>query len=279
VAWRRPGGRRIERPGAQLWASRFAKAGAGSQATAIVPSVGGGTVFVTGLSRTNAVTQSWETVAYSAQTGNRRWLSAAAVGADPEAAPRAIGVSPDGAKVFVTGPQPGAIGGFMTIAFDTTTGAQLWSSTSSIPGRPAVIDVFDNDVLYVTGSTTTVHGVSPDYLTIAYNAATGAEEWASRYDDKAHGTDQAAGITVVAGDTMLPSHREGYGIVAFSLGTGAVIWRNHYAAPAGANSSLLGLAIGPLTVGTVFETGASGDGHGLSDFATVAYVAKPRSGR
>jgi hypothetical protein len=85
-----------------------------------------------------------------------------------------------------------------------------------------------------------------------------------------------AAIGYVAGDTGLPSHEEGYGTVAFTF-SGSVVWRGHYAGPAGGNSFLLGLAIGQQTGGTLFETGASDSSHGVPDFATVAYVAKPRT--
>lgn len=427
-------------PGTRLWVSRFSGSDAGGQATAIAPSFDGSTVFVTGLSRTGPVTQRWVTIAYNAKTGTQRWLTARAAGT----APRAIGVN--GTRVFVTGTGPGTTGGFMTIAYDAATGAQLWMSTSSVAASPAAMVVFGNNVLYVTGATAAVDGVSPDYLTIAYNAATGAQQWVSRYDGKAHGTDQAAGIAVaglgktvlvtgrsegktsgadaatvaydaatgaqewvsryngaangddfgqaiavnpgghiayvtggsqgkvtgrdlvtigysvatgaqlwvrrynaggkssdqgvsvavfstggplivtgrsivagrpsdvtiayngrtgkpvwvrhftaldnfsfnpvamvlgglaaigyVAGDTGLPSHEEGYGTVAFFLGTGSVVWRGHYAGPAGGKSHVLGLAIGPQTGGTLYETGASDSSDGVSDFATVAYVAR-----
>ncbi len=50
---------------------------------------------------------------------------------------------------------------------------------------------------------------------------------------------------------------------------GSVVWRGHCAGPAGDKSHALGLAIGPQTGGTVHETGASGNGDAVSDFATV----------
>ncbi len=84
-----------------------------------------------------------------------------------------------------------------------------------------------------------------------------------------------AAIGYVAGNTGLRSHEVGYGTVAFSL-DGSVVWRSHYAGPAGGNSFLRGLAIGPQTGGTLYETGASDNTAGVSDFATIAYVAKPR---
>jgi len=431
--------------GTRLWVSRYNGSGAGAQATAIAPNLGGTAVFVTGLSRTGPATQSWVTIAYNAKTGKRLWLTAHAEGNGTGTAPRAISVSTDGTKVFVTGAAPGAPHRFMTIAYDAVTGKQLWISTSSIAATPAAMVAFGTTVVYVTGSTAAANGVSPDYVTIAYKAATGAQLWISRYNGPAHGTDQAAGIAVaqlgktvlvtgrsegrtsgadvatvaynaatgaqqwvsryngpanrgdfgqaiavnpgqrvayvtggsqdvtgsdmvtiaysvttgaqlwaqrydaggnssnqglslavfdtgaplivtgrivtvagrrsdvtinynertgkpvwirhfkplnnfsfnpvamaigplaaiayVAGDTGLPSHEEGYGTVAFTL-NGSVVWRGHYAGPADGKSFLLGLAIGPQTGGTLYETGASDSSAGVPDFATLAYVAR-----
>src|SRR5215472_17396344 len=376
--------------GTRLWVSRYNGSGAGAQATAIAPNLGGTAVFVTGLSRTGPATQSWVTIAYNAKTGKRLWLTAHAEGNGTGTAPRAISVSTDGTKVFVTGAAPGAPHRFMTIAYDAVTGKQLWISTSSIAATPAAMVAFGTTVVYVTGSTAAANGVSPDYVTIAYKAATGAQLWISRYNGPANrgdfgqaiavnpgqrvayvtggsqdvtGSDMVtiaysvstgaqlwaqrydaggnssnqglslavfdtgaplivtgrivtvagrrsdvtinynertgkpvwirhfkplnnfsfnpvamaigplAAIAYVAGDTGLPSHEEGYGTVAFTL-NGSVVWRGHYAGPADGKSFLLGLAIGPQTGGTLYETGASDSSAGVPDFATLAYVAR-----
>jgi len=81
------------------------------------------------------------------------------------------------------------------------------TSTSSIAASPAAmaVDRYSRFV-YVTGATAAIHGVSPDYLTIAYNAATGAQQWISRYDGTAHGTDRAAGVAVTPNDFATIAH-------------------------------------------------------------------------
>ena len=265
-------------PGTQLWVSRYNGFNAGGQATAIAPSLDGSTVFVTGLSWTGPVTQSWVTIAYNAKSGTRRWLTAHAEGNGTGTAPRAIGVSPDGTKVFVTGAKPGTAHGFMTVAYDAKTGAQLWISTSSIAASPAAMVVWDNSVLYVTGSTATVNGVSPDYLTIAYNAATGAQQWISRYDGQAHGTDQAADVGVTPnGKTVLVTGRsEGKTsgadatTVAYDAATGAQEWVSRYNGAANGGDFGQAIAVNPGG-GIAYVTGGSQGTVTGRDVVTIGY--------
>jgi hypothetical protein len=137
--------------GTQLWVSRFNGSDADAQATAITISPAGRMVFVTGLSRTGPHTRGWVTIAYNPKTGTTWWLTAKAAGNGTT--PRAISVSPDSTRVFVTGTQPGIPHGFMTAAYD---------------------------------------------------AATGTQQWVTRYDGKAHSTDQAAGVAIIPdGKTVL----------------------------------------------------------------------------
>src|SRR5262249_6186918 len=53
------------------------------------------------------------------------------------------------------------------------------------------------DAVYVTGSSDANSAISPDYATIAYNAATGATLWVSRYNG--YSNDYAAAVTVSPG--------------------------------------------------------------------------------
>src|SRR5206468_3619820 len=107
--------------------------------------------------------------------------------------------SPDGSKVFVTGYSAGTPGSFnhqyFTIAYDASSGATLWGTRFSEP-------VFTDDVAYsaavspdgskvfVTGYRAT-YGVNNDYLTIAYDASTGAILWGRRYNGPGNSTDGA----------------------------------------------------------------------------------------
>jgi DNA-binding beta-propeller fold protein YncE len=109
-----------------------------------------------------------------------------------------IAVSPDGSRVFVTG-DIRSNSGYMTIAYDASTGAQLWQSqwysTYPINGAPADIAVGPLGTrVYVTGAIGNGHNY--DFGTVAYDAATGDRIWRKRYDGPAGGDDQAYGLAV-----------------------------------------------------------------------------------
>ncbi len=277
AAW--PGGAqaasRSLAPGTRLWVSRFTAFDADARATAVAPSLDGSTVFVTGLSPTGSVRHSWVTIAYNAKSGTQRWLT---VREHVDIAPRAIAVSPDGTKVFVTGVSPGTTHGFMTVAYDAATGAQLWISTSSIAANPTAMVVRDPSVVYVTGATATVNGVSPDYLTIAYDAATGAQQWVSRYDGTAHGPDRAAGLAVTPnGAAVLVTGRsEGKttgadaATVGYDAATGAQEWVSRY--NGAANGGDFGKAIAVNPRGHIaYVTGGSQGKVSGRDLVTIGY--------
>jgi hypothetical protein len=78
-------------------------------------------VFVTGWSAgSSGVDSDYATVAYDASAGTRFWASRYDAGSEDEAA--ALGVSPDGSTVFVTGSSTGATGhdDYATVAYRTT---------------------------------------------------------------------------------------------------------------------------------------------------------------
>jgi outer membrane protein assembly factor BamB len=105
-------------------------------------------------------------------------------------------VSPDGRRVFVTGASSGGRldrDDFDTVAYSAATGKQLWASRYNGPGKlydePAAIAVSpDGRRVFVTGLIPTpygsrAYGQSSDYATLAYNATTGKQLWASRYNN------------------------------------------------------------------------------------------------
>ncbi|MHB8717355.1 MAG: PQQ-binding-like beta-propeller repeat protein [Candidatus Dormibacteria bacterium] len=129
-----------------------------------------------------------------------------------------IAVSPSGDRVYVTGGQNGGLGGnplgsrfvsdFITLAYDTTTGAQLWDASyhgpavgSDIAEQVAVSA--DGQRVYVTGESQAPDlpgggSGGSDVATIAYVAATGVQDWVSRYHAPASTRNNAVGATSIA---------------------------------------------------------------------------------
>jgi outer membrane protein assembly factor BamB len=147
--------------GAQLW---MASHNYGS-ATALGLSPDGA-VHVTGYSWSGK-SEDYDSVAYDATTGTELWSSSSADGAALNDYAYALAVSPDGAKVFVTGANNGASGKYSTLALDAVTGAQL-RMPAIAPGSLNALAVSPNgSALFATG----MAGGYPngDYGTIAYD--------------------------------------------------------------------------------------------------------------
>src|SRR5207244_8569071 len=96
-------------------------------------------------------------------------------------------VGPDGSHVFVTGHgfyEGGISADFITISYDARTGAQVWVSAWSDPDpntgaeAHAITVSPDGSELFVTGASGS--NDDSDYVTVAYDAATGTERWMAR---------------------------------------------------------------------------------------------------
>jgi PQQ-like domain len=230
-----------------IWASRYP---AGDRlytfATAEGMSPDGSLVFVTGagpgLGPRHDGSKDFVTVAYDTATGARQWVARFAGPTQRKDIPLAMKVSPDGSRVFLTGFTQDGPGGmsrfdYATVAYDAGTGRQLWVATYDGPGygddRSEAIDVSaDGARVFVTGSSQGVVGSHSDMATVAYNAWTGTQLWAARYDDPAHGYDSGEkvaaspdGSTVyVTGDRSAPSGLAGEVTLAYSAAAGRRRW-------------------------------------------------------
>jgi DNA-binding beta-propeller fold protein YncE len=251
-------------PGTQLWLSTWDGNGGFNFALATAISPNGSTVYVTGRSGSN---DDLTTIAYDAATGAQLWLA----GPGPSVIPWAIAVSPDGKTVYVTG------SGYTTIAYNAATGAQLWmSSYGSFSVAKSVVVSPDGSTVYVTGYSQGATS-SDDYVTVAYNAATGAQRWLSKYNNG--GIDQARSIAISPSGGMLyvTGRSAGRGFdaatVAYKASNGARVWVSRYNGKANKNDYANGITVAP-NGRTVFITGGSIGKTSFADYATVAYDAK-----
>ena len=198
-------------PGARLWVARYSGPGNGDdQAFSVAVSPGGTRVFVTGTSQGATSHYDSATVAYSAVTGARLWARRYNGPGNGDDHAYSVAVSPDGARVFVTGTSEGvghSAFGYATVAYNAVTGAQLWARRYLGPGNGfstawSVAVSPGGTRVFVTGSSQGA-GSGQDYATVAYNAATGAQLWAQRYNGPANGSDYALSVAVSPGGTRV----------------------------------------------------------------------------
>ncbi len=225
--------------GAQLWVSRYngpAKASDFAKAIAVSPS--GGTVFVTGTASGGGYT----TIAYDAHTGQQLWLSQYNGSANKSGEASALAVSPDGRTVYVTGTSVEVKSGFdyATVAYDARTGAERWVRTynggANFSNTATSLRVSpDAGTVFVTGES----GIDPsgyDFATVAYDAATGAQRWVSRYNGPGNGIDVARSVAVspdggtvyVTGRSDSAPRHPDYATIAYNARTGAQKWVRRY---------------------------------------------------
>jgi hypothetical protein len=257
-------------------------------------------VFVTGRSNGASSDNSaadFATVAYDGLTGDQLWVARYdGPGHDRDLA-YALGVSRDGASVFITGESAGVgtLSDYATICYDAVTGAQRWvmrydNSDIDLPLGLAVSPTADR--VAVTGFSVNQGAVivsDRSVATIVYNATTGGQVWATRHGE----VDGAAALAIeysrdgrriyVAG--LENGNVIGVGggpvggqvghspalILAYDPTTGTEAWASHYFGPAGDEGNA-GLAISPDGA-RVFVTGG-GQGQD-ADFATLAYAGLP----
>ena len=272
-------------PPGQLWAKRYnGPGGRVDTAYAVVVSPTGGQVFVTGASAGSTSRRDYATIAYDA-SGARLWTmryDGTASGIDYA---RSAAVSPDGTEVFVTGYSSGSTSDwdYATVGYDASTGAELWASRYNGPSNgydfaSAVAVSPDGSTVFVTGhslSSTTYD----DYATVAYDAETGTELWATRYNGPRGGVGDGANDVAVSPDgtkVFVTGHSDGaggdadYATIAYDASSGVELWTRRYDGGDGADSAQA-VAVSP-TGNTVFVTGYSQRSTHIT-FATVAYKA------
>ena len=114
----------------------------------------------------------------------------------------AMAVSPDGSKVFVTGPstRPATDWDYATVAYSAATGAPLWARRYNGPGKSmdiprSIVVTPDSSTVVMTGEAATTNGTT-DATTIGYDTTTGVTKWMARFNGRANAYDGGEAIGV-----------------------------------------------------------------------------------
>jgi DNA-binding beta-propeller fold protein YncE len=249
-------------------------------ARALRVSPDGTKVFVTGRNyRPRDAHATFATLAYDAATGAQLWVRNWD-GGTGYAEPVALGVSPDGSKVFVTGRAVATSSDYGTVAYDAATGGRLW--VKLYDGQGAYDEAHalgvsaDGSKVVVTGRSDGAH--NSHYATVAYEAATGTKVWGRRYSASQTGSDSASALGVSPDGSTLyvtgyswSGTSDDYATVAYNADSGDVLWVARYDGPASSSDIPSALAVSP-DGSKLFVTGQSWSGsEGAYDYATVAY--------
>ena len=273
-----------ESSGARVWTKRYdGPAHDADLAESIVVSPNGSRVFVTGESQGTTSGFDYATIAYDASTGAQLWVKRYNGPGNGDDAATSLAVSPDSARVFVTGWSNGTTSGtdYATIAYDENTGVRVWTKRYNGPGDAGDLAVQlsvagDGTEVFVTGTsegTSTGH----DYATVAYRASTGEVRWVARYNGAANLNETATSLAVspdgsrviVTGESVGVGTGDDYATVAYDAVTGAKLWSRRYNPPANGDDVAFSIAISP-DGSAVYVTGESGSPT-VDDYATVAY--------
>jgi hypothetical protein len=206
--------------GAQLWVKRYNGPGNGDDTgLSVAASPVGGSVFVTGKSKGAMSGDDYVTISYSAAAGATQWVTRYNGTGNGIDQAHALTVNLLGTTVYVTGHSAGATSGAdcTTIAYNAASGAQRWvkrynGAANGDDAGYAVVVSPDGKVIYVTG-TSWGGGTDFDYVTIAYNAVTGARIWLRFYNGPDNAADGAvaAAVSPKGGRVFVTGHSQGRG--------------------------------------------------------------------
>ena len=167
---------------------------------------------------------------------------------------------------------------YVTVAYSTATGGQLWVARYHGPAdsndASEVAVSKDGREVAVTGSSQQGPISGLDYATVAYNAATGARLWVARYKGPANIGGSAVGLAFSGGGKLFVTGASGryngsaYATIAYTAGNGRQLWASRYSTPGKQSSGATGVAVA-FPGGQVYVTGtADGGRRGIN---TIAY--------
>jgi hypothetical protein len=267
--------------GAELWHAGYdGPAALNDLAVDAAMTPDGSELVVVGRSSGGPGVNDLATVAYSSTTGEELWtaryrgeMGATDVGG--------VGVGADGATVLVTGGTLASDGGFdgLTIAYDALAGTEQWtarySDSDSVTLAAQAVSP-NGATAVVTGSTK--NGYAFDYLTIAYDVASGTQLWVATYDG-AHEYDSAQAVTITADSKRaIVTGTSGYvpsgdfAAISYRVASGVQEWVVTYNGPGDGQEFPTDVA--EAAHDTVIVVGES-EGITSSDFAAVGLVQTP----
>ena len=280
--------------GQQLWRVRYnGPANREDDAVAIRVSPDGSKVFVTGSSYGSSRDYDFDyaTLAYNAATGKQLWAKRYNGPGNVEDDARALGISPDGSKVFVTGasyggPSPSTNTDYATLAYDAASGKQLWATRyngpSSFHDRANALAISqDGSKVFVTGSADVAYNARQDCATVAYDTTTGKEQWVARFagwgtsesessveGDAVVASPDGSKVFVTGLGGALPASRYDYATLAYDATSGSQLWSKRWSGPGYGDDIPRALGVSP-DGSKLFVTGGSWTTP--SGWATVAY--------
>ena len=269
--------------GTRLWLNRYdGPAHRDDDPWALAVSPDGSRIFVTGESYGTG--DDYATQAIDSTTGTELWSARYNGPHNIGDVAKAVQVSPDGAKVFVTGETdaPDTANHFATVAYDAATGSILWGRRTNGQGYNEQADALavssDGSKVFVTGNAWLLPSADYEYGTVAYDAATGALLWRRWYRGPGGGNDSAYDVVMsedgstvmVTGGSVGVDTGSDYATVAYDASTGASKWVHRYNGPGNDLDTAYGMVLSPDGT-TLFVTGTSDGGATRRDFATVAY--------
>ena len=272
--------------GASMWTQRYNGPGNSTDdASSLVVSPDGATVFVTGASWANSSGLDYATIAYDAVNGSPLWVRRYTGPGDGSDFGQAMAVRPDGATLFVTGFSSGGVtvDDYATIAYDAATGRAIWIRRYNGP-KSSYDDAYslavspDGARVFVTGRSkgrSTLY----DYATIAYDASTGFRDWLQRYNGPVSSSDIAEAVETssdgtavyVTGSSWGGPGATDYATVAYDSATGSVLWVSRLNGMGNDYDQASSLATTPDGT-AVLVTGLSEGLGDNTDFLTVAYA-------
>jgi WD40 repeat protein len=270
--------------GHRLWAQLLNGPRNGSDAaSSIAVSPDGERVYLTGgIEVSPTRTMDFLTIACDADTGDRlwaRWYDGPAGGEDVS---NAMALSPDGTRLVVTGGSEGVgtSDDYATIAYDAGSGSTVWERRYDGPAHE--VDDARSVAISPDGSTVAVTGRSTgaetgtDFGTVVYGMATGATEWARRYQDVSDDIGRSVAISpdgamvYVTGSTG--SDHPDLTALAYVAATGNLEWKSVYDGTAHQTDVPFSMVVSPDGLEVVVAGSSEGTGE-LGDAIVIAYQA------